>query len=85
MQAGHISSTISDLVGFIKRATPGMNHQNDNYIYLKMHNQLRGVTLNDKVKSNLALIVFGRGQILALWRVTTTTFWIATAIASSSD
>src|SRR4051794_6847633 len=35
-----------------------MSHQSDNYTFLKLRNQLRGVTFNDKVKFNLALIGF---------------------------
>ena len=38
-----------------------------------------------KVKLNLALIGFVRSRISTLWRVKTTTFWIAMATASSSD
>jgi hypothetical protein len=55
LQAGHISSTTSDFIAFIMRAAPAMNYQNDNYIFPKLRNQLRGVTLNNKVKLNLVL------------------------------
>ena len=86
LQAGHISSTMSDFIGFIKRATPAMNHQSDNYTFLKLRNQLRGVTLNDKVKFNLALIGFVRSRICAPWRVMMiATYWMQMATASSSD
>ena len=52
LQAGHISSTVSDFIfiGFIKRATPAINDQIDNYTSHKLRNQLWGVTLNEKVK-----------------------------------
>jgi hypothetical protein len=50
LQAGQISSTTSDLMGFIERATPATNHEPFNYIFWEMSNQLYGVTLNGKVK-----------------------------------
>ena len=84
LQAGQISSTMSDFIGFIKRATPAINHQSDNYTFLKLRNQLRGVTLNDKVKFNLALIGFVRSRICAPWRVMKATYWMQMAAASSS-
>ena len=37
-------------IGFIKRATLAINDQIDNYTSQKLRNQLRGVTLNEKVK-----------------------------------
>ena len=37
-------------IGFIKRATPAINDQIDNYTSQKLRNQLCGVTLNEKVK-----------------------------------
>ena len=52
-----ISSTMSDFVGFIKRAVPGPTRA-INYTFLKLRNQLCRVTLNNKVKLNLALIGF---------------------------
>ena len=67
LQAGHISSASSDFVGFIMRATSA---RAINYTFLKLRNQLRRVTLNNKVKSNLVLIGFARNRICALWRVT---------------
>jgi len=52
LQAGHVSSTISDFIfiGFMKRATPAINDQIDNYTSQKLRNQLCGVTLKEKVK-----------------------------------
>jgi hypothetical protein len=85
LQAGHISSTMTDFIGFIMRATPARTTRAINYTFLKFRNQLRPVTLNNKVKLNLALIGFVRSRITALWRVTMTTYWMAMAIASSSD
>ena len=60
LQAGHISSTTSDFIGFIKRATPEIDYQSDNYTFQKLRNLLLRVTLNNKVKSTLALLVFVR-------------------------
>jgi len=57
LQAGHISSTMSDFIGFITRAAPATNYKAINYTFLKLRNQLRQVTLNDKIKLNLALPV----------------------------
>jgi hypothetical protein len=85
LQAGQISSTMPDFIGFIKRATPAINHQSDNYTFLKLRNQLRAVTLNNKVKFNLALIGFVRSRICAPWRVMMiATYWMQMATASSS-
>jgi hypothetical protein len=85
LQAGQISSTMPDFIGFIKRATPAINHQSDNYTFLKLRNQLRAVTLNNKVKFNLALIGFVRSRICAPWRVMMiATYWMQMAAASSS-
>ena len=53
LQAGHISSTMSDFIGFITRAAPATNYKAINYTFLKLRNQLRGVTLNSKVRLNL--------------------------------
>ena len=60
LQAGHISSTMSDFIGFIcvrlrRRTTRAIK-----YNFPKLRNQLRRVTLNNKVKLNLALIGFVR-------------------------
>ena len=55
LHAGHISSRMSDFIGFIMRATPATNRAID-YTFPKLRNQLREVTLNDKVKLNLVLI-----------------------------
>lgn len=57
LQAGHISSTtMSDFVGLIgvwlRRRTTRAN----DYMFPKLSNQLRGVTLNNKVKLNVVLI-----------------------------
>ena len=60
LQAGHISSTISDFIGFIMRATSARTTRAINYTFLKLRNQLRPVTLNNKVNLNLALIGFVR-------------------------
>ena len=56
LHARHISSTKSDFIGFIMRAAAATNYQSDNYTFPKLRNQLREVTLNDKVKLNLILI-----------------------------
>ena len=60
LQAGHISSTTSDFTGFIMRATPERSTRAINYTFLKLRNQLRRVTLNNKVNLNLVLIGFTR-------------------------
>ena len=70
LQAGHISSTTFDFIRFIMRATPARTTRAINYTLLKLRNQLRPVTLNNKVKLNLVLIGFARNRICALWRVT---------------
>jgi hypothetical protein len=70
LQAGHISSTMSDFIGFIKRATPQRTTRAINYTFPNFRNQLRRVTLNNKVKLNLVLIGFARNRICALWRLT---------------
>jgi len=57
LQAGQVSSTTSDFIGFIKRTTPATNNHPFNYIFREMSNQLYGVTLNSKVKLNAALIM----------------------------
>ena len=85
LQAGHISSTMSDFIGFIcvrlrRRTTRAIS-----YSFPKFRNQLRSVTLNNKVKLNLALLVLLHSRICATWRVTTTTYWMPMATASSSD
>ena len=85
LQAGHISSTISDFFDFIMRAAPVTTTIAINCTFLKLRNQLRPVTLNNKVKLNLALIGFVHSRICAQWRETTTPYWMATATASSSD
>jgi hypothetical protein len=57
LQAGHITSTTSDFVGLIKRTSlRAANYQPITYMFPKLHNQLRGVTLNNKVKFKLVLI-----------------------------
>jgi hypothetical protein len=56
LQARHISSTTSDFINFMTRAAAATNYQSDNYTFPKLRNQLREVTLNDKVKLNLVLI-----------------------------
>ena len=68
LQAGHISSTMSDFVfiGFIKRVTPALNDQIDNYTSHKLRNQLWGVTLNEKVKLTRLLIVFVLGSTVVV-------------------
>jgi hypothetical protein len=57
LQAGHISSATSDLIGFIRHAAPAQSTRAIDYIFLKLRNQLRRVTLNNKVKLNHALLV----------------------------
>jgi len=42
------------------RATPATNYRAINYNFPKLRNQLRGVTLNNKVNLNLVLIGFAR-------------------------
>jgi len=84
LQAGHISSTTSDFIGFIMRATPERTTRAINYTFLKLRKQLRRVTLNNKVKLNLVLIGFARNRICALWTMITT-YWMPMATASSSD
>jgi hypothetical protein len=56
LQAGHISSTTSDFVGFICVRLRRQTTRAINYTFPKLRNQLRGVTLNNKVKLNLVLI-----------------------------
>jgi hypothetical protein len=57
LQAGHITSTMSDFVGLIKRASLRLRTTHTiPYIFPKLRNQLRGVTLNNKVKLKLVLI-----------------------------
>ena len=60
LQAGHISSTTFDFIRFIVSATPATTAKAINYILPKFRNQLRGVTLNNKVNLNLGLIGFAR-------------------------
>jgi hypothetical protein len=51
LQAGHISSTTSDFIGFILCAVSGDELPEwITYTFPKFRNQLRGVTLNNKVK-----------------------------------
>jgi hypothetical protein len=56
LQAGHISSTTSDFIGFISVRLRRRTTRAINYIFPKLRNQLRGVTLNNKVELNLVLI-----------------------------
>ena len=56
LQAGQTSSTASDFIGFIMRTAPAKTTRAINYSFPQLRNQLRGVTLNDKVKLNLVLI-----------------------------
>jgi hypothetical protein len=57
LQAGHISSTTSDSIGFIMRAGSGDESPEwITYTFPKFRNQLRGVTLNNKVKLNPLLM-----------------------------
>ena len=51
LQAGHISSATSDFICFIMRAGSGDELPEwITYTFSKFRNQLRGVTLNNKVK-----------------------------------
>jgi len=70
LQAGHISLTTSDFIGFICVRLRQRTTRATNYTFPKLRNQLRGVTLNNKVNLNLVLIGFARNRICALWRVT---------------
>jgi hypothetical protein len=55
LQAGHISSTTSDLIGFIcGTLLRQQTTRSDRHIFRKMSNQLCRVTLNGKVKLNVA-------------------------------
>ena len=56
LQAGQICSTTSDFIEFIARAARLRTTKAISYMFPKLRNQLRGVTLNSKVKLNLVLI-----------------------------
>jgi hypothetical protein len=55
LHAEQISSTTSDLIGFIMLATPATLPEIDPFSY-KLRNQLQGVTLLLKVKLNFDLL-----------------------------
>ena len=60
LQAWHITSTTSDFIGFICVRPRQQTTRAISYTFPKLRNQLRGVTLNNKVNLNLVLIGFAR-------------------------
>jgi hypothetical protein len=63
LQAGHISSTIFGFMRFIRACDSVDELKATHYIFRKMRNNSREVTLNGKVKINHALIGFARNSI----------------------